>query len=862
MAKRLPTPGADEGNWGVILNDFLSESLDPANGSLKSGTVTGVQIASGAVDTVHLSAAVQAQLSAVPPSNDPIAWGTVTGALATQVDLNTVLKTKAKIPTVLGATEEIPANAQPGFFLKGVLNNQPDTVPSAPANLTLSSKTTTSVSLAWTASASATSYQVFRNNQLIGNSTTTTYTANGLADNTTYSFYVRAVNVRGASSPSAELSVTTDQDNEPAAATTATSLVVTPTNTAVAGTDVTLQISVTPTAPGTITLRDGSTTIKSLAITASTVSTTLKSLPIGSHSLSALFTPSNSLAFTGSTSNVIPYTITAPTGDTSVPSFETTTLGSNLRVSVAFSKLILVDGAAPITLAVTSGALPSGLSLNESTISGTPTVAGNYSFVLTATNANGTDTCTFADDIDQAPVTQVPAVPTGLNSSSKTQTSVYLAWTASAGATGYQIFRNGTSVGASAATSFNVTGLTSGTPYTFYVRATNAAGASGNSTSISVTTTAATPGSGGGIPSRVASFGPNGTHWPSKTPYINDTFVYDVQVDPTWSAIQAAIAAAPTSGNARIRVRPGTLPAGFGEGSTSAAVIQNVGSQTRPSRILVTPRDGYGSVVANSSNGILFDNVCGVTFNGFNFTAIGVNFRGCRNTALSRTTARILNIRIVGTSSATSEMEFVECVLPNQQNMEDDMGSIRLYQSGNLSVTNMQFIGCYLAPAYRAVGQDGHCDTWQHSRDQASGGMNNITWKDSILFQSTGQIMQLADTQTINFDHTAFIGGLRGTGRYPLASGRDAIVAQNGLWGSWGSASTLKDSVFMCKFYPGNSFASVQNTVTGMTPVDISVASGSFTINSQFSDMNTQQTAWLNTNSPTPTPAYLASIWN
>jgi len=48
-------------------------------------------------------------------------------------------------------------------------------------------------------------------------------------------------------------------------------------------------------------------------------------------------------------------------------------------------------GAAPYTFAVTSGNLPTGLTLNSSTgqISGTPTAAGTFNFDITATDANG-----------------------------------------------------------------------------------------------------------------------------------------------------------------------------------------------------------------------------------------------------------------------------------------------------------------------------------------------------------------------------------------------------------------------------------------------------------------------------------------
>lgn len=57
-----------------------------------------------------------------------------------------------------------------------------------------------------------------------------------------------------------------------------------------------------------------------------------------------------------------------------------------------YNRTITVSNAvAPPTYAVTAGALPAGLTLNAATgvLSGTPTVAGAYSFTITATDAYG-----------------------------------------------------------------------------------------------------------------------------------------------------------------------------------------------------------------------------------------------------------------------------------------------------------------------------------------------------------------------------------------------------------------------------------------------------------------------------------------
>jgi len=45
---RLPVPGSDQGSWGDILNDYLSQSLN-TDGTLKSGVVGATQIASNAI---------------------------------------------------------------------------------------------------------------------------------------------------------------------------------------------------------------------------------------------------------------------------------------------------------------------------------------------------------------------------------------------------------------------------------------------------------------------------------------------------------------------------------------------------------------------------------------------------------------------------------------------------------------------------------------------------------------------------------------------------------------------------------------------------------------------------------------------
>ncbi len=104
-----------------------------------------------------------------------------------------------------------------------------------------------------------------------------------------------------------------------------------------------------------------------------------------------------------------------------------------------------------------------------------------------------------------------PSVPTGLTSPTKGLTNINLAWTASTdnvAVTGYKVYRNGTQVGTSASTTYNDTGLTPGTAYSYTISAYDAAGNnSAQSTALSVTTTPDT--SAPSVPTAITS--------PSKT---------------------------------------------------------------------------------------------------------------------------------------------------------------------------------------------------------------------------------------------------------------------------------------------------------------------------------------------------------
>jgi fibronectin type 3 domain-containing protein len=89
------------------------------------------------------------------------------------------------------------------------------TIPAAPTGLAITGTTGNSVSLSWSASSGATSYNVYRGGTKVGSSTSTSYTDTGLAASTTYSYAVTAVNSVGESAKSATVNGTTNSGYTP-----------------------------------------------------------------------------------------------------------------------------------------------------------------------------------------------------------------------------------------------------------------------------------------------------------------------------------------------------------------------------------------------------------------------------------------------------------------------------------------------------------------------------------------------------------------------------------------------------------------------------------------------------------------------
>jgi Chitobiase/beta-hexosaminidase C-terminal domain len=364
-------------------------------------------------------------------------------------------------------------------------------------------------------------------------------------------------------------------------------------------------------------------------------------------------------------------------------------------------------------------------------------------------------------------------------------------------------------------------------------------------------------------PTRVPSFGPNGTHWPDliPTPFMYDDTVSNiVQVPCTWAAIKTAIQAVTTNqanSGTLILVAPGTL-VGNGNGSGATPVLEDIGSAAWGQRVTVAPRDGYGSV--KWSGGVRFLRVFGVCFAGFeSIGESGVKLQGCRRSALAwiKCTG---HFGVYGTSGIVTEgVELVEVVQPNYYVSNSDSADIF---AGGGNIDGWRFDGCYHAPRFYEVPYTGgkpHTDTFQFAA--ASGGSySNMTLRDGTYFSSNNCSIQTGNVDGLNLDHTYVVSGSASLSRYPHLPGSATEGTSNAMNGS-GKNFTAKDSVIIGGMAINTTDAprpwtSVQNTRVNKTYGSSNQPlAGSWTVDASLNENNSGMPS-------IPTDSYLNTIWD
>lgn len=341
-------------------------------------------------------------------------------------------------------------------YVQSIWNPTADAqVPTTPTNLVASGTTSNSVSLSWTASTDnigVTGYNVYMNSALNTTVTGTTTTITGLTASTAYSFYVVAKDAAGNSSASSTVVNATT-----AAGTSITYCASQGNSTADEKIGKVVFGAINNTSTGTtgyenftaLTTNVTSGTATTITITPSWTATAFSEgyAVWIDYNKNGLFTDAGELAWSKATS-----TTTPATGTITIPA--SATLGTTrMRVSMKYN-----------AIPTSCEAIPYGQ-------------VEDYTVNIVAGTAD----------------TTAPSAPTALTASGTTQTTTTLSWNAATdnvGVTGYDVYRGTTLLGTVSTTTYNVTGLTAATAYTFSVKAKDAAGnISASSNVVNVTTT-------------------------------------------------------------------------------------------------------------------------------------------------------------------------------------------------------------------------------------------------------------------------------------------------------------------------------------------------------------------------------------
>jgi fibronectin type 3 domain-containing protein len=462
----------------TIAASFTGDTADAASiatlagGQVTTGVVPGVP--TGLAATVLSTTSVSVSWNAVPGATRYYLFeGTVSGGPYTQIASPTATN---KTVTGLdpGATYYFVVKSNNGYKTSAAsteVSAVPATVPAAPAGLSATTASESSINLGWGSVVGATKYFIYQATThggpytKIATATTTSRTVTGLAQGTAYYFVVQANNGFATSVDSNEATATTT--TVPAAPTSLNATVLSPTSISLtwnAVTGATRYFVFQATTSGGPYTQIATPTATNRTVTGLTSGTTYY-----------FVVKANNGYATSVASNEANATVAAVP---SAPAGLGATTVSDTSISLTWGA---VTGATKYY--VFQATSPGGPYTKVATVTATTrlvtglTAATAYYFVVQANNGYASSA---NSNEATAPTAAVPAAPTGLSATAHSSNSISLTWDAVTGATKYYVYEASVSGGpytqvavVSGTTGRTITGLTSGTTYYFVVKAYN-----------------------------------------------------------------------------------------------------------------------------------------------------------------------------------------------------------------------------------------------------------------------------------------------------------------------------------------------------------------------------------------------------
>ncbi|MDY0913014.1 Ig-like domain-containing protein [Rathayibacter festucae] len=354
-----------------------------------------------------------------------------------------------------------------------------------------------------------------------------------------------------------------------------------------------------------------------------------------------------------------------------------------------------------------------------------------------------------------------------------------------------------------------------------------------------------------------ASYGPDGTHYPSDTPDIRTalprgTTVVDVAASgPAIRTALDSLTARQIAGGAVLRVAPGRIA------DLSAL---NGYTNNGASKVLITARDGFRSVTGGDW---ALRGVTGITLMRFDIHSLDV--KGATHASFAWLRVAANWVGLAGSAGLpVRDVELIEVVEPDSTVKNADSAQIKAYAPDLL--TDVLVEGGYLAPSYYVDAKYGgnreprpHTDTLQI---EGSGITGQVTVRDTVVFASNNSAVIIGGVRNVAFDEAFIVGGSVAAQRYPfLRGGAGSAGAQNGpgslsaIQGSGGGNVDATDSTFVGSLQP--TWDAVSNTRTNLPGK--TARSGGFTVDQSLGALTA---ADLDARSPRPTTAYLAGIWD